>query len=554
MGGLQGEAEEWVTAEGQYRRYMDLGVMKMAMAFDGRRAWQDQNGQIRELQGVDRARIVTAAYLASFSHLLPDRMAGRMEYLGEETDEQGKYHVLAILPADGLEMKCYLDRQTYLPARLKYPKGEMLKEVVFEDYRQVQGLQRPFKITWLSAVDPRSDAHETVKSVELNAPVDEACFAMPEAAPADYRFASGSQAAIPFELQGGLIRLAVQVDGKGPLAFLFDTGATMSVIDANKAQELGLPLQGEVAAAGATGQATGAALLKVSTLKLDGVELLDQTLVAVDLAPIREASEECDGVLGCDLLSRFVVAVDYARSLLHLYPTPGYQYSGTGVVLPLEIEHHWPHIRARLNGRYEGKFLIDTGFGKAVLLNRSFVEESKILNVVEKTIAYPLVGLGGEQESPIGRLQSLRLGDQIEIEAPLARFHTQDLPVGRGAGIIGTEVLRRFTVIFNYAQHQLILEPNEAFEEPFTFDMSGLLLKPEEDRFKIHKVLEGSPAEEAGLQVGDELVMVDDQPSSRYSLEELDRMFEQEVGRIYRLRIRRGDREWEVELKLRPLI
>lgn len=85
--------------------------------------------------------------------------------------------------------------------------------------------------------------------------------------------------------------------------------------------------------------------------------------------------------------------------------------------------------------------------------------------------------------------------------------------------------------------------------------MSGLLLESAEgNRLRIRKVLEGSPAQEAGLQVGDELVMVDDHPSSKHTLEELKRLFEHEVGRTLRLRIRRAGRELEVKLKLRPLI
>jgi hypothetical protein len=33
--------------------------------------------------------------------------------------------------------------------------------------------------------------------------------------------------------------------------------------------------------------------------------------------------------------------------------------------------------------------------------------------------------------------------------------------------MIGTEVLRRFTVILDYARNRIILEPNAQFKDPF---------------------------------------------------------------------------------------
>jgi hypothetical protein len=43
-------------------------------------------------------------------------------------------------------------------------------------------------------------------------------------------------------------------------------------------------------------------------------------------------------------------------------------------------------------------------------------------------------------------------------------------------GVVGGDLLRRFTVTFDYPARRLLLDPNAAFDEPSDFDLSGLFL------------------------------------------------------------------------------
>jgi C-terminal processing protease CtpA/Prc len=120
-------------------------------------------------------------------------------------------------------------------------------------------------------------------------------------------------------------------------------------------------------------------------------------------------------------------------------------------------------------------------------------------------------------------------------------------------GVIGGELLRRFKVIFDPARRQLILESNAHFAEPYEHNMSGIGLRAEGENFrviKIHRVIEDSPASEAGLREGDVIIAIGGQPVS--SLEQLYQMFKQE-GREYDLSIMRGRDRLQVRLKLRRL-
>ena len=78
------------------------------------------------------------------------------------------------------------------------------------------------------------------------------------------------------------------------------------------------------------------------------------------------------------------------------------------------------------------------------------------------------VAVGGELSTRVGRLPAVRLGT-FEISMPLTQFSrtSSGILATRGlAGIIGAQMLRRFTVIFDYTHREMILEPNGHFSEP----------------------------------------------------------------------------------------
>ena len=124
------------------------------------------------------------------------------------------------------------------------------------------------------------------------------------------------------------------------------------------------------------------------------------------------------------------------------------------------------------------------------------------------------------------------------------------------AGVIGAEILRRFYVYFDYSNHRMILEPNERFDEQYEFDKSGIVLQAEGSRlrtYRIRSIIEQSPAEEAGLRIGDVLVEVDGRETGELTLAEVTAILYRD-GRALPMRIRRGDELIDVDIQLRRLV
>jgi hypothetical protein len=82
------------------------------------------------------------------------------------------------------------------------------------------------------------------------------------------------------------------------------------------------------------------------------------------------------------------------------------------------------------------------------------------------------------------------------------------------SGHIGLGLLSRCRVIFDYGRDRLYLipGPRSAIAAPFPKDRSGLVLKKTQDDYVVRYVCPGSPAANAGFQVGDTVVQVNGQP------------------------------------------
>jgi hypothetical protein len=358
---------------------------------------------------------------------------------------------------------------------------------------------------------------------------------------------------LPIEVANNHVFVPVTLGGVSRW-FLLDTGAAISIVDIDAATAAGVQFGESVGARGAgSGMLTGAAIESRLEVEPGGNRALaltiQQALPLTNLA--RYEGRAVDGILGADFIGRHVVEIDYAGRRLRLHDAARFQYTGPGVSVPLTMRMGHPHITSAIEieddgQRIDADFVIDVGSRLGVILTQPFVADHFLDRRIRPTITGAAGrGVGGSASATLGRLRSLRLGG-LDIARPIVAMF------GPNAGVLSTreffegnlggEILRRFTVFFDYEHRRVIFEKNADFGAPFEYDMSGLTVAlgaTDKRTIVVSAVLPQSPAADQGLTPGDEIVSVEGRPSDQIDLDTLRGMF-RKAGVRYRLVVRRG--------------
>jgi hypothetical protein len=367
---------------------------------------------------------------------------------------------------------------------------------------------------------------------------------------------------VPFQLLENLIYIPVEADGH-ELHFLLDTGASATVIDPDRARDVGLALDGpSVKGAGGGERQVAAIPARLRELAVGDERVRDFTIYAVPMPGVSQAlGAPVDGVLGFDFLSRHSVEVDYEARRVTFHPADEFRaYDGPGEAIPFTLEHNHIQVSADVlrpgKEPLRGQFTVDLGMSSSLILNAPFVKKNALLDGMKTGPAGSIgMGVGGDMRGVFGRVAGLRLGG-FRLEGPIAAFSLANggyFTSDERSGNIGAEVMRRFRVVIDYPRSRLILEKNAAFADPFEHDASGLHLVadgPKLRGLKVVSVDEGSPAAEADVRPGDLIEAIDGRPASDRPLHEWRQAFSH-PGEAHRLTLRRGDRSVKAGIALK---
>jgi hypothetical protein len=379
--------------------------------------------------------------------------------------------------------------------------------------------------------------------------------AVPAPAPFAFANAKRQKATVPFQMHRNLIIVRVRLNGSGPYNFMLDTGVAVSLLTSPEvADSLCLRRGQQFRVVGAGGQATGLLAYQTDGVRVNlgpaearAMSLLVLTEDVLNLSAY--VGLPVHGILGSELFRSFVVGVEAERGLLQLHVPASYEppRSARWSSLPLSVEGNKPYLTAPVqltdSVAVPMKLVLDTGAGHALSLE---VGSHPRLELPTPRLAAELGrGLTGIVRGHLGRVAALQLG-RYRLPAVLTSYPDSadvrtrtDVPRN---GNIGYELLRRFSLVFDYPHQRLLLRPNAKFDEPFEHDMCGLdLLAAGADfrRFMVVRVTPGSPAAEAGIEALDELVSINFLPADSYSLTQLSLLLHSADGRLLFLVLRR---------------
>lgn len=559
-GGLKGTYERWSTSRGEYRISIEIpNAFRQTRIFDGRQAWvHDMSGAVHQVSGGDLQTVITSAYEASASFLLPDRMTGHVEMVGE--DETRQAYVMRLLPDGGTPLTVYLDRKTFLPQSEESSSAMGRRVISFSNWRDAAGTKFPGSVLQ-SGSDPRFDTQIITSLFEVDPPIPADLFTKPDETAPSAGFADGrNEAGFTAVLYAKHVFIPVRVNGGEPGWFFVDSGAAESVISKSWAEKIGLTFSGTIGGQGTGSGTSGMGVASKVVFDLPGVRISTNTVAVWDFSHLLPVlGRPWDGIIGYDVLSRLVVRIDYERKQVTLFDPKTFSPDARAVSLPITFMGNLPvvHAKVMVPGRdaMDVRCAIDSGAG-GFHLTAPFIRKNHILESLPRITATATVGVGGQSKEYVGRITGLQLGPFL-LRDPVAEFSSNDkaglLATEEIDALIGGDILQRFTMTFDFPHHRILMEPNGNFSRPFPADASGLSLLAKGDdfhRFEVKGVQPGSAAAAAGLHTRDVLTTIDGRPASDFNLETLGTLFEQS-GRTLPITIERNGKQRRLRIRLR---
>jgi hypothetical protein len=408
-----------------------------------------------------------------------------------------------------------------------------------------------------------------------------------------------------FEVVNNVVLVPVKINGIS-FSFLLDTGVKETILFAHADDSLYLHNQNKMRfhgigiEEGIDGILSTGNLVDVGDIAVDSLHWI-YVVQAAALDISSDIGAAINGILGSKFFKSFAVKFDYPKRRLTLYP-PGYDYGDVikkYKAAPLALENDRPYIQADMRSGdlwISGKMLVDLGNTDPLMLFPFLLPGFSVKSpFVEEYIGR---GFNGAIHGKRNRIRSVMLQD-FTLNYPIVAYPDSNavfmskLAKGR-IGSIGSQLLQRFHLLIDYHRETLYLKKNRNFAKPFLLNMAGIDIKhdgmvwskeavtalPKQDKndpllggtdrgvtinlsnhglqysfvlrpvYRVVGVRQNSPAEKAGVAVGDELLRINGTAAGKLSLSKIMSKLQSHPGDILRLTLQRGDNVYQTRFQL----
>lgn len=350
----------------------------------------------------------------------------------------------------------------------------------------------------------------------------------------------------PFEEKWGMIFLEVDINGQN-FNFLLDTGAP-NVIDKKALAALNLDAHfyGNVTDAYGNSDRLSFAITKdfeVGPLLHKRVGALIADFRSI---PVFDCME-IDGLLGSNMMRKAVWQFDFKNKMIHVAPDASYFDLSKADKMPIGIKNTGtPVTDIDLGSTTLRRQTVDFGSGNGITILKDNIPASVITDTISISLGDAGTGLYGTQQDTVLylRTDSLQIGSQQLTQMPL-RVRSKT------GGLLGLQYWKNFTVTIDWQSKLLYTEPYENSLN-ISSNSFGFGTKKRNDSLFVSSLTIPSPASEAGMELSDFILKIDDQPVREMEycelLKNLNDVQEIEIS------ILQNNQEKKVALKKRDLL
>ncbi|MEP0274292.1 aspartyl protease family protein [Ekhidna sp.] len=340
---------------------------------------------------------------------------------------------------------------------------------------------------------------------------------------------------MPFEMHNSHIILKFKDATGVDRSFVFDTGAECTVFDAKLAEKIGLKPDGQVTVTGVSGRRSLGYVLNQSLFLSKEISLNNIHFILSDLLHI---DQSYDGIIGYDLLQKYIVKIDYINQELAFFE----RVQETDIMEHKPIAFQFyndtkiPQFNVSMtlenNEKFEGNVLFDTGAGLTMRVGKPFAEKNGLIEKIGKTVTTSGWGLNTNADHMLATIKSIEI-DTFNLGSMVVEISTADSGVfseGDYLGLVGNLISSRFDIIIDYKHMMIYLKPNEHYHNPFHFPVSGIELKEVETEIVVSSIVEESLAYQMGLRQDDRILSINESDSS--NIDNLRKMLTKEGEKV----------------------
>lgn len=291
-----------------------------------------------------------------------------------------------------------------------------------------------------------------------------------------------------------------------------------------------------------------------------------------------------NGIIGYKFFKNNIVEINYQKKKIFVYRNNGIVINNLDKkfkTIPITIERSKPYVIATAvveDDNIPAKLLVDIGNSDSFWI----FENDKIKLPKKNFPDFLGKGFSGDIEGHRAKISNFLLAD-FKFKKPIVSFPDSNSiknvkMVTNRIGSVGGEVLKRFTVVMDYAGKKMYLKKNNKFNEPFSYNKSGITvqhnglqwvqetvhletvrvsnatdenfngknnndfrykfqLKP---IYEIVNVRKKSAAEKSGLQKGDVIISINNTKPYKYTLQQINNLLKSEEDIWINLEVERN--------------
>lgn len=318
----------------------------------------------------------------------------------------------------------------------------------------------------------------------------------------------------PFrQLSGGVVLVQARLNNdSSSLNFILDTGSGGISLDSATCAEFKIPHSPSGRTINGIAGVKEVDFAKNNTLVLPGLRVEGLDFYINDYGILSDVyGEKIDGIIGYSFFSRYIVKVNYDSVTIEVFTPGSIRYPSGGYLLhPLFTTLPIQPLTLKDSRPIDANFYIDTGAGLSFLLSKEFVQDSVVLKTKRKQFPIQAQGMGGKKRMMITVIREVKVGPYRFRMVPTYilddEYNATSYPFL--GGLLGSDILKRFNITFNYRKREIHLLPNSHFKENFDYSYTGMSLYFIEGKVVIDDIIPGSPADKAKFMQGDIVMSV----------------------------------------------